>query len=67
MLLSHSLLVKATVFRSVLLSAVGQCPAPRCRATLPVAFTPGSELSYTGAFVGCSEGASDTEVLLGWP
>ena len=66
MLLSHLLLMKATIFRSVLLSAVGQYPAPCCRTTLPAAFTPGTELSYTGAFVGCSGGASDAEVLLGW-
>lgn len=67
MLLSHLLLMKATVFRSVLLSAVGQYPAPCCRTTLPAAFTPRSKLSYTGVFVGCSEGASGAEVLLGWP
>lgn len=59
--------MKATVFRSVLLSAVGQYPAPRCRTTLPAAFSPGSDLSYAGASVGCSEGASDAEVLLCCP
>lgn len=67
MLLSHSLLMKATVSRSVWLSAIGQYPASCCGTTFPGAFTPGSKLRYTEASVGCSEGASDAKVLLGWP
>jgi len=59
---SLALRKKATIFRSILLCAVGRYPAPCCRTTLPAVFIAGSELSYTGAFVG----APRVRLMLRW-